>query len=165
MHGMTTQDLIREVGSAIRGRNRQSTIRIAGEEVNYAVKLEGHRYIDVVQLKELLLPTPSGEMVRLSDVLLNDTLQERTVMGRVIRENQQYQRIVGYEFRGSNTLGDRVKNAVIKATTLPPGFSLAEDQGYFWSREEQQQIWGVLVFGVVLILMVTATLFESVRQP
>jgi hydrophobic/amphiphilic exporter-1 (mainly G- bacteria), HAE1 family len=163
MHGLTTQDLIREVGSAIRGRNRQSTIRIAGEEVNYAVKLEGHRYIDVLQLKELLLPAPGGEMVRLSAVL--DTLEERTVMGRVIRENQQYQRIVGYEFRGSAKLGDRVKEGVLKATTLPPGFSIAEDEGYFWSRAEQEQIWGVLLFGVILILMVTATLFESLRQP
>jgi HAE1 family hydrophobic/amphiphilic exporter-1 len=162
MHGMTTQELIREVGSAIRGRNRQNTIRIAGEEVNYAIKLEGHRYIDVVQLKELLLPSPTGEMVRLGDVA---TLRERNVMGRVLRENQQYQRIVGYEFRGPTKLGDRVKEAIMKATTLPPGFSLADEEGYFLSREEQQQVWGVLLFGVILILMVTATLFESLRQP
>ncbi|MGH7460680.1 MAG: efflux RND transporter permease subunit, partial [Longimicrobiales bacterium] len=162
LHGLTTQDLIGEVNSSIRGRNRQSTIRVGGEEVNYALKLEGHRYIDVVQLKELLLPTPGGSMVRLGDVA---ALDERQVMGRVIRENQQYQRLVSYEFRGPNKLGDRVKEAVMKATTLPPGFSLAEDQGWYWSREEQQQIWGVIAFGIILIFMVAATLFESMRQP
>jgi HAE1 family hydrophobic/amphiphilic exporter-1 len=162
LHGLTVQDLLREVNSSVRGRNRQSAIRVGGEEVNYALKLEGHRYIDVLQLKELLLPTPRGEMVRLGDV---SSLEERKVMGRIIRENQQYQRLVAYEFRGPNKLGDRVKTAVMNATTLPPGFSLAEDQGYFWSREEQQQVWGVIGFGIILIFMVTATLFESMRQP
>ncbi|MGH7466757.1 MAG: efflux RND transporter permease subunit, partial [Longimicrobiales bacterium] len=162
LHGMTVQDLLREVNSSVRGRNRQSAIRVGGEEVNYALKLEGHRYIDVVQLKELLLPAPGGEMVRLADVA---TLEERKVMGRIIRENQQYQRLVAYEFRGPNKLGDRVKAAVMNATTLPPGFTLAEDQGYYWSRAEQQQIWGVIGFGIILIFMVTATLFESMRQP
>jgi HAE1 family hydrophobic/amphiphilic exporter-1 len=162
LHGLTVQDLLREVNSSVRGRNRQSAIRVGGEEVNYALKLEGHRYIDVVQLKELLLPAPGGEMVRLGDVV---TLEERKVMGRIIRENQQYQRLVAYEFRGPNKLGDRVKTAVMNATTLPPGFSLAEDQGYYWSVEEQQQIWGIIGFGIILIFMVTATLFESMRQP
>ncbi len=162
MHGLTAQDLIREVNAAVRGRNAQSSVRVAGEEILFAVKLEGYRYIDVVQLKELLLPTPGGALVRLGDVA---TLDERNVMGRIIRENQQYQRLVSYEFRGPNKLGDRVRESVMKHTTLPPGFSLAEDQGYFWSREERAQIWGVISFAIILIFMTTATLFESVRQP
>jgi hydrophobic/amphiphilic exporter-1 (mainly G- bacteria), HAE1 family len=162
MHGLTAQDVIREVRAATRGRNAPSTVRVAGEEVMFEVKLEGNRYMDVVALKELLLPAPTGELVRLGDVA---SLDERRVMGSIIRENQQYQRLVSYEFRGPNKLGDRVREAVMKHTTLPPGFSLAEDQGYYWSREEQKQIWGVLGFGIILIFMTTATLFESIRQP
>jgi HAE1 family hydrophobic/amphiphilic exporter-1 len=115
-----------------------------------------------VALKELLLPAPTGELVRLGDVA---TMDERNVMGRIVRENQQYQRLVSYEFRGPNKLGDRVREGVMKHTTLPPGFSLEEDEGYYWSREEQAQIWGVILFGIVLIFMTTATLFESIRQP
>ena len=42
---------------------------------------------------------------------------------RIVRENQQYQRLVSYEFRGPNKLGDRVREGVMKHTTLPPGFS------------------------------------------
>jgi hydrophobic/amphiphilic exporter-1 (mainly G- bacteria), HAE1 family len=162
MHGLTMQDVMREVQASVKGRNAQQTVRVDGEELQFAVKLEGHRYMDVVQLKELLIPSPTGELVRLGDVV---TLDERNVMGSVIRENQQYQRLVSYEFRGPNKLGDRVRSAVMKATTLPPGFSLEEDQGYYWSREEQTQIWGVILFGIVLIFMTCATLFESVRQP
>jgi Cu/Ag efflux pump CusA len=96
LHGLSPRELIREVGAAVQGRNAQSTMRIAGEEVNYAIKLQGYRYLDVVQLRELLLPAPGGELIRLGDVA---QLEERRVIGRVIREDQ-YQRIVSYEFRG-----------------------------------------------------------------
>ena len=162
MHGLNVQDVIREVSAATRGRTAGTPLRVSGEEVLFEVKLEGNRYMDVVALKELLLPAPTGELVRLGDVA---TLDERNVMGRIVRENQQYQRLVSYEFRGPNKLGDRAREAVMKHTALPPGFSLEEDEGYYWSREEQAQIWGVILFGIVLIFMTTATLFESMRQP
>ncbi|HSL69477.1 MAG TPA: efflux RND transporter permease subunit, partial [Longimicrobiales bacterium] len=163
LHGLTAEDVVREVNAAAAGRSAgNNTIRIGGDELYYAVKLEGHRYLDVLQLRELLLPAPNGELVRLGDVA---TLEERSVLGRVIREDQQYQRLVSYEFRGPTKLGDRVKEAVVKATELPPGFKIAEEDPYYWGTEQKRQIWAVLLFGVILIFMVTATLFESLRQP
>ena len=163
MHGLSARDLVREVGAATQGRDRgNSTIRVAGDELIYLVKLEGHRYFDVVQLRELLLPAPGGEQVRLGDVA---NLEEKPIIGRVIREDQQYQRIVSYEFRGPSKLGDRVRDAVLKATVLPPGFSIDMDDDFLFSRDQKKQIWAVLLFGVILIFMVTATLFESLRQP
>jgi HAE1 family hydrophobic/amphiphilic exporter-1 len=87
------------------------------------------------------------------------------VLNRILREDQQYQRTVGYEFRGPGKLGDRVRDAVIANTALPPGYKIVEDEGWRWSMEEQRQIYGVLAFAVLLVFMVCATLFESVRQP
>jgi len=162
LHGITVQELIRQLNAAVRGRNRDGAIMVAGEEMQYAVKLAGHRYLDVLQLMDLLLPTPSGKLVRLADVA---TQNEREIMGSIVRENQQYQRTVRYEFRGPPKLGDFVKNAVLEATQLPPGFSIAEDDRWYWSEEEKSQIYLVLAFGIVLIFMVSATLFESLRQP
>lgn len=162
MHGITVQELIRQLNAAVRGRSRDGAITVAGEEMQYAVKLAGHRYLDVLQLMDLLLPTPSGEYVRLRDVA---DQQEREVMGSIVRENQQYQRIVRYEFRGPPKLGDFYKDAVVKATQLPPGFSIADEDRWYWSAEEKSQIYLVLGFGIVLIFMVSATLFESIRQP
>lgn len=162
LHGLSVQDLITQVNAAVAGRSRNSTLRVGGEEVLYSVKLEGSRYLDVVQLKDLLLPVPSGEMVRLGEVA---ELHERRILGRIIRENQQYQRLVSYEFRGPTKLGDRVKASVLNSTQLPPGFSIAEADSYFWSAQEKQQIYGVIGFGIILIFMISAMLFESLRQP
>jgi len=162
LHGITVQDLIRQLNAAVRGRSRDGAITVAGEEMQYAVKLAGHRYLDVQQLMNLLLPTPTGEFVRLSDVAEQ---RERDVMGSIVRENQQYQRIVRYEFRGPTKLGNFYKDAVVKATQLPPGFSIADEERWYWSQEEKSQIYLVLGFGIVLIFMVSAALFESIRQP
>jgi len=162
LHGLSVQDLITQVNAAVAGRSRNSTLRVDGEEVLYSVKLQGSRYLDIVQLRDLLLPAASGEAIRLGDVA---ELNERRILGRIIRENQQYQRLVSYEFRGPTKLGDRVKASVLNSTQLPPGFSIAEDNSFFWSAEEQQQIYGVIVFGIILIFMVSAMLFESLRQP
>jgi HAE1 family hydrophobic/amphiphilic exporter-1 len=162
LHGLTAEDVARQVGTSVRGETRRSAIRMGGEELQYSVKLEGYRDLDAVKLLELQIPYGAGQSVRLGDVA---TLREREVLARILREDQQYQRVVSYEFRGPTKLGDRVKDAVIRNTALPPGFSIEDEQGWRWSESERKQIYGVLAFAVVLVFMVCATLFESVRQP
>jgi HAE1 family hydrophobic/amphiphilic exporter-1 len=162
MHDLTAQDVVRQVASAVRGRTSNSTIRLAGEERQFSVKLDGFRTMDVVQLNELQIPAPSGEGVRLADVA---TLRERVVLNSVIRENQQYQRIVSYEFRGPQKLGDRIRDQVIASTALPPGYSVEGAQVWSWDAEEKAQIFGVLGVSILLIFMVTAAIFESLKLP
>jgi HAE1 family hydrophobic/amphiphilic exporter-1 len=161
-YGLTMEELLRYVSSNIQGQVGAQRIKVGGEEVTYSLKLEGYREFSFADLRELLVPTPTGDMVRLSDVA---SVGRREVLNRIIRENQQYQRVVGWEFRGPQKLGDRYRDVALEATALPAGYSIEKDQGFFWSEEEQQQIYIVLVFAVLLIYMVTAALFESLRAP
>jgi HAE1 family hydrophobic/amphiphilic exporter-1 len=162
LHALTVRDVTSQVNAAVRGATRSSPIRIAGEEMQYSVKLSGYRDMDIVQLQELQIPAANGRSVRLGDVA---SISERNVLSRILREDQQYQRTIAYEFRGPGKLGDRVRAAVIKNTALPPGFSIVEDEGWRWTIEEQRQIYGVLIFAIILVFMVCAALFESLRQP
>ncbi|UCF40979.1 MAG: efflux RND transporter permease subunit [Gemmatimonadota bacterium] len=162
LHGLTARDVVYQVAAAVWGQVRPGNIRVAGEEVRFDVKLAGNEDVDVLELQELLVQTPAGQGVRLADVA---TLREREVLTRIVREDQQYQRYVSYEFRGPTRLGDRVRDAVIASTTLPEGYEIEGEQEWVWSTEEQQQIYVVLAISLVLIFMVTAALFESVRQP
>ncbi len=87
------------------------------------------------------------------------------MLARVVREDQRYQRVVSYQFRGPVKLGDRVRDAVIAASRLPEGYTLVGQQEWKWDEGEEQQAYGMLALALVLILMVTAALFESIRQP
>jgi HAE1 family hydrophobic/amphiphilic exporter-1 len=162
LHDLTAQDVVYQVAAAVWGQVRQGSIRVAGEEVLFDVKIAGNEEVDVIQLQELFIQTPSGQGVRLSDVA---TLGERDVLTRIVRENQQYQRFVSYEFRGPTKLGDRTRDAVIAATRLPEGYEIEGEQEWDWSSEEQGQLVLVLAVSLVLVFMVTAALFESIRQP
>ena len=162
VYGLTAENVVYQVAAAVAGQVRAGNIRIGGEEVRYDVKLQGNEEVDVLELQELLIQTSSGDGVRLADVA---TVGQREVLTRIVREDQQYQRFVSYEFRGPTKLGDRTRDAVIEATTLPKGYEIEGEQEWSWSSEEQQQIYTVLAISLVLIFMVTAALFESLRQP
>jgi HAE1 family hydrophobic/amphiphilic exporter-1 len=162
LHDLTARDVVSYVQAAVRGASGTTQVRIAGEELRLEVKLKDYDRRDLYDLQQTLVRGTRGEAVRLADIA---RIYERQVLSQVIRENQQYQRLVSYEFRGPAKLGDRVKESVIKATSLPPGYTIVDRQDFSLSREDRKAIWGVLIVSILLVFMVTAALFESIRQP
>jgi multidrug efflux pump subunit AcrB len=167
LHDLSSQDVVRYVGAAIRGQSERGgqagSVRLGGEEMLLSVKLQNNRDMDMRTLEGLLIPTRnSREGVRLASVA---SLYERQVLNQVIRENQQYQRLVSYEFRGPAKLGDRVLETVLEATELPPGYTIDQRQTFSFSADQKQQIWGVTIIAIILVYMVTAAVFESIKLP
>ena len=161
-HGLSVQDLVNGISAATAGSNLGS-VKLAGEEVDFDVKLENNRDVDLVQLRETLVSTPGGRRIRLGDVV---DIENREVLSTIRRENQQYERTVAYEFRGPRALGDLVHEATIQSVAVPPGYTVHEGRSNtFISQEEQTQIWFVIAIALLLIYMVTAALFESLLQP
>jgi multidrug efflux pump subunit AcrB len=162
LHDLSARDVVWQVAAATRSSARNANVRVAGEELQFAVKLEGNRDLDLLELQNLLLPTRGGSAVRLGDVA---RLDERAVLARIEREDQRYRRYISYEFRGPTKLGDRIQEAVMANTFLPPGYEIETGTEWRWDDEEQRQIYGVLALSILLVFMVTAALFESLRQP
>ena len=162
-YDMTVDDLTGRMNAAIAGaRPQQSRMQLGGEEVQFEVKLAGADMMDVYQLRETVITGPDGTGIRLGDVV---RIYERDVLVRIRRENQQYERSVAYEFRGPRRLGDLVRDQVLASTDVPEGYTVQVSDRWRWSIEERNQIYSVLGISVLLIFMVTAALFESLRQP
>ncbi|HEX2079957.1 MAG TPA: efflux RND transporter permease subunit [Longimicrobium sp.] len=161
-HGLTAREVVGRVSAAVGRNGQRGWLRVGAEEVRFSVALDGHQRLDVQQLQQLPIPAPGGGSVRLADVA---RVGEREVLSRILREDQQYQRTVSYEFRGPTKLGDKVHEAVMKATRLPAGYTLVGREEWKWSDDERMQIYGVLAVSLILVFMVTAALFESLRQP
>ena len=155
--------LVQHVSAAVRGQVASNTIKMGGDEIRYDVKLEGHREVDLHELMNTVVLNPEGEPLRLGQVA---AIEEREVLGTILREDQRYQRTVRYEFRGPRKLGDVTYDAVIDATSVPPGYTLKKGAGWgIWSQEDKSQIYVVLTVALLLVYMVTAALFESLRLP
>jgi hydrophobic/amphiphilic exporter-1 (mainly G- bacteria), HAE1 family len=162
MHGLTVRELVSHVSAVASAPDRQHTGRLGDEEYLIGVRLAGHHRMDDIALQEVLVPARGGQSVRLGDVA---ALHERQVLTEVRREDQQYQRTVSYEFRGPVRLADAVRDAVLEATALPPGFQIEARSLDRWGAEEQRRILRVLALALLLVFMTTAALFESLRQP
>jgi HAE1 family hydrophobic/amphiphilic exporter-1 len=160
-HDITVEDLLGFVAANIPGEGGVNRLRVGGEELPYSVKLAGYEDFDLLGLQDLRVPTENGE-VRLADVA---SIRRRDVLSRILREDQQYQRTVAWEFRGPRKLGDLVRDVVLDATELPPGYKIEEDDSFRWSTEEATQVYLALGFAILLIYMVTAALFESLAAP
>jgi HAE1 family hydrophobic/amphiphilic exporter-1 len=126
------------------------------------VKVDGVESMDVLALRETIIQGPAGQGIRLGDGV---SIVPRDVLSSIRREDQQYERSVAYEFRGPTRLGDAYRDAILAATTLPPGYTVKPRDFWRFSDEQRAQIFMVLAVSVVLVYMVTAALFESLRQP
>lgn len=159
---MGVSDLVNQLSRAVAGTGGVQSIKVGGEELFYEVKVKDVDYVDVLGLRESIIQTPDGRSVRLGDVV---TVERRDVLATIHRENQQYERSVAYEFRGPRKLGDLYRDALIESTVLPAGYSIQVSEGYRWGVDERNQIYALLAISILLVYMVTAALFESLRQP
>src|SRR5690606_31521910 len=144
MHGLTVQQAMVQIAAAAQGASLGGVgtqIRVGGEERDLSVKLQDYRDYDVLRLAGLIIPTTTGGGVRLGDVA---TIDERRTLGLVERENQEYKRVVAYEFRGPTKLGDQIHEGVINTTRLPEGYKLEGRQEWRWDTDEARQLYGVL---------------------
>ncbi|MDX1566283.1 MAG: efflux RND transporter permease subunit [Longimicrobiales bacterium] len=161
-HGTTVGEVVTAVGAHLRGGERSGRVMMGGESVSFQVRLEGYRQTDVADLREAVVATSTGGRVRLGELI---RVRERNVLTSIRRENQQYERMVAYEFRGPRALGDVIRDGALAATVLPAGYSVEERTPWQISEEDERQMFVVLLVALGLIYMVTAGLFESLWQP
>ncbi len=161
-HGITVAEASQLIQASLRGAGRSGSVKLGGEQVQYEVKFAGYRDADVLDLMNTVVATSRGARVTVGDLV---NVREREVLSIINREDQQYERTIAYEFRGPRRLGDMIRDEVMDATVLPAGYSIRERTPWVISSAEEQQFLLVLLVSLGLVFMVTAGLFESVRQP
>jgi len=135
--------------------------RTEGREIAIAVKFPESERLDLRALQDTLIQTPRGEHLRLGDIA---TLDERPVAGSIDRENQQFQQTLMWEFRGPSKAAENYKKAVFSSLKLPPGFSATLEETWRLTEEEKAQLKFAIIFSIVIIFMILASLYESLIQ-
>lgn len=92
------------------------------------------------------------------------SLQKQKVASSIHKENQQYLRMVNFEYMGSGQFGSRYLNEVmdIMKKEIPLGYSLERQIGRF--GDEQRKQYQLLLLVMVLIFMICTIMFESLKQ-
>ena len=104
------------------------------------------------------MPNAAGAPVRLADLAAVD---EREALSTISREDQQYVRVVSYDFRGPNRLAQRTHDAFMASIGVPPGYSV-DDERFEWEADESGKgLWLVFAVGVALVVLSVAFVFDS----
>jgi multidrug efflux pump subunit AcrB len=158
-YGVTATEFSNAVRREVRGPAGGTRLEIGGEEIPISVKAKGSRERALDELRDALIPTGNNSTVRLSD--LSD-VGEREGLSTISREDQQYLRVVAYEFRGPNRLANRTHDAFMKSISVPPGFTVIDANDFQRQQDTSQRgLWLVFAVGVTLVVLSVAMVFNS----
>jgi HAE1 family hydrophobic/amphiphilic exporter-1 len=151
------------IGSLIAGRAFSvMRTKIGGKEIDLSIKFPESEWMEMKNLQDSLIQTQGGEYVRLGEI---SSITENPIASSIDREDQQYQQTVMWEFRGPYKAADKYKQTVFDKLQMPPGFSAKIDDERFMTEEEKGQITFAIIFSLVIIFMILASLYESIIQP
>jgi multidrug efflux pump subunit AcrB len=157
-YGLTASDFAATVSREVRGPVSRDRVEIDGEELPLSLKAEGTRDRTLDDLGRALVPNAAGAPVRLADLARVD---ERQALSTISREDQQYVRVVSYDFRGPNRLAQRTHDAFMASIGVPAGYSV-DDERFEWEEDESGKgLWMVFAVGVALVVLSVAFVFNS----
>ena len=161
-YGMGVAEFAWELQAFVADAGRPETVLVDGEPLRFVVEARGTEARQVRELEDARMTSPDGESFRAGSVI---SVSSREVMPEIHRENQEYHRVVAYDFRGPRALGDLYQAQALATSVLPPGYRMERQEGFGWAPQEEEQMWLVLLVSLGLVFMLTAGLFESIRQP
>jgi HAE1 family hydrophobic/amphiphilic exporter-1 len=157
---LTATDFSQAVQREVRGPVGAQRLDIGNEEIPVTVKARGTRERSMDELAGAIIPTGTGAPVKIGDI---GSVGERMVPGLILREDQQYLRLISYEFRGPTKLGDRTHKAFLAAVATPVGYTV-EDVSFAGipTDKSEEGLWIVFGLGLVLVALVVSAVFNSV---
>jgi HAE1 family hydrophobic/amphiphilic exporter-1 len=160
--GLNVSDIADAMETAIGGR-RTSMYRQQGDEFNILVRLKEQDRMHVAQVGSVPLVTVGGQTIPAESVVRMNRQE-----GPVSIERLDQQRIVTV----SGTLGDRDLGAVmrdldnrLRAVSKPEGYDFLYGGEYEEQQEAFRELTVAAILALMLVYMVMAAQFESLRDP
>lgn len=161
-YGISTAQLAATLGRSVGADVGSGTIDVGGVTVWIVDRNDGAPR-NLTQLLQTIVATHHGTGVTLGEIA---RLDSSASPAQIVRDSQQYHRLVTYRFRGPKQVGDNVMKAVSRSVALPPGYTLSpvlpETPGAVSTMSEWQVVG--LVAGA-LVFVTLAALFESLLLP
>jgi HAE1 family hydrophobic/amphiphilic exporter-1 len=160
--GLNVSDVADTLETAIGGR-RASMYREEGDEYNIQVRLREQDRIDLAQVGQIPISTPLGRTIPAESII-----HMRRQEGPISINRADQQRIVVV----SGTIAERDLGSIVsdldqnlRRIAVPPGYELSFGGEWEEQQEAFQQLTFAAILALVLVYMVMASQFESLRDP
>jgi HAE1 family hydrophobic/amphiphilic exporter-1 len=160
-YGLTVVDILGQIRRLL-GVDIPWTMQIDGEQEQLQLAFDDSETIEFSQVADKTILTPTGERVRVGDLV---SLQTQPIPASVIRENQRYTMYVNWEYVGTDKMRQAYIKRILDSMDLPYGYSAEEARQEFISEEEDEELWLAAGLAVSFIAILLAALFESFTLP
>ncbi len=162
MYGISSAQVAQAVNAAVSG-STATQYKIGGEEIDVVIKANKDLVNDIYSIENLSIPNTSGAFITLSDVAqVNRSVGPVTIS----RENQTREVTVTGDVAGAATGSvNRQIQQQLDALKLPEGYSIEMSGEQQQMTESFTDLGLVFILAVVLVYMVMASQFESLKQP
>lgn len=160
---ITVQEITDVIAKSTFGNLNYNKFKLDNTEVFYSIKYDNYKNIQQDDLENYIVNKAGKNNLKIKDIV---KFQERKVLSAIRRENQQYIRQVSFDFKGPYQYGNEFVKSSIAQLEIPAGYSVKKREfSFIFGQEEESQIWQILLFALILIFMITAALFESLKNP
>lgn len=161
-HGLQAAQVANTVNMAIAG-NTVTRLRIDGGEVDVVMRFDQERITYITDLYNLMLMTPRGTSIPLSEVA--DIYEEQTPTS-ITKHNQRRYITISAEFVDTdlNTVSNEI-TALLNDFNFPPGITYEFGGMFAMMIDAFLSLVLALMLGFVLLYMVMASQFESIAYP
>jgi len=160
--GLSVRDVTEAIETAIAGQ-RAGEYRPAGDSYRILVQLKDASRLNIDQVLDLTLRTPVGEDVALRNLVSTQTGRGPTVIERK-DQRRQYEVRANVSGRDLGSVAGDVE-AALSRIPRPSGYELTVAGAYEEQRESTRELLISLGLAVVLVYMVLACQYESLRDP
>ncbi len=160
--GVSVEDAARMLKTVL-GGTRAGEYREAGDEYRIVVKVKDAEHLSLNNLLDMAVTADDGQAVVLRNLVAVDTAEGPV---EIERKNQDRVITVEGDYAGRD-LGSIIEELQEKLKDLPvaQGFSVAIAGDWEMQQKSFNELFTILILSLLLVYMVMACLYESLRDP
>ncbi|MCB9250786.1 MAG: efflux RND transporter permease subunit [Ignavibacteriales bacterium] len=160
---ISPEEVIQNIAKNTQGNLSWNSFSIDNDEVKYNIKFTNYKKMQISELENIIIKGTNGIVLKVKDLI---NFEVKKVFLSINRENQQYVRYVTFDYKGPYKYGNEFVKSAIQNMNISEGYSIEKREYSFrFDKEEEIDVWKILFFAIILIFMITASLFESFRKP
>ncbi|MDH7459901.1 CusA/CzcA family heavy metal efflux RND transporter [Chitinophagaceae bacterium 26-R-25] len=161
-YGLNISDVNRVVNAAFAGE-KSGTVYEGEKRFDLVVRLTGNKRKDIVDVRNLLIETPSGASIPLSAVANVDIVEGPN---QIQRENSQRRIVVGFNVRDRDvqSLVKELQTKVAQQIKLPPGYYISYGGAFENLEAAKKRLYIAVPVSLILIFVLLYFTFQSIRQ-
>lgn len=161
-YGLSIAEVNRVVNAAFAGQ--QAGMLFEGEKrFDMVVRLDASHRLNLNQIRQLLIPTATGNQIPLSQLASVDIVEGPN---QIQRENAQRRIVIGFNINGRDvqSIVEELKTKVEQHIKLPPGYTISYGGSFENLNNAKQRLMIAVPVALALIFILLFLAFKSIRE-